>query len=357
MLTSPSAATADAAAIGAPAVDALVAGRRTRFLLVLGGCAVLLGLVVVASLVLGVRTIAPGQVWAALVPGAAGHDPARADQAVVLQLRVPRTVLGLLAGTALGCVGTVIQGITRNPIADPGLLGITPGASLAVVAAVSFLGVTTPRGFVWFAFAGAALAALVVFAIGRAQPVRLALVGAALTAIITPLIALLLLRDVQAFDRYRFWAVGSLAARDLSIVGALWPFLVVGVLLTVALARRLTLLAMGDDVAASLGQDLRVTRALAAAAIVTLAGVATAFAGPIALVGLVVPHAARRLVGTDYRLLTPVAALLGPVILLGADVIGRLIVPGAELEAGVVAAFVGAPVLVAVARGRAIAST
>ncbi len=349
MLTSPP------AALAADVADAGVTRRRTRFLLVLGGAVVLLALVVVASLMLGVRTVAPGQVWAALVPGASGHDPANADQAVVLQLRVPRTVLGLLAGAALGCVGTVIQGVTRNPIADPGLLGITPGASLAVVAAVSFLGVTTPLGFVWFAFLGAAVTAVIVFAIGRAQPVRLALVGAALTAFITPIIALLLLRDVQAFDKYRFWAVGSLAARDLSTVAALWPFLAVGVLLTAVLARRLTLLAMGDDVAAALGQDLRVTRGLAAAAIVLLAGVATAFAGPIVLVGLVVPHAARRLVGTDYRRLTPVAALLGPVVLLGADVIGRLIVPNAELEAGVVSAFIGAPVLVAVARGRSIA--
>lgn len=350
MLTSPSAAVAaDDASSGA------VASRRTRFVLVLTGAVLVLALVVVASLLLGVRVISPGQVWAALFPGAAGHDPLHPDQAVVLQLRVPRTILGLLAGAALGCVGTVIQGVTRNPIADAGLLGITPGASLAVVVAVSFLGVTTPLGFVWFAFAGAALTAVVVFAIGRAQPVRLALVGATLTAFITPIIALVLLRDVQAFDRYRFWAVGSLAARDLSTVAALWPFLAVGIVLTALLARRLTLLAMGDDVAAALGQDLRVTRGLAAAAIILLCGVATAFAGPIVLVGLVVPHAARRLVGTDYRRLTPVAAVLGPVVLLGADVVGRLIVPNAELEAGVVSAFVGAPVLIAVARGRSIA--
>ncbi|QAY63034.1 iron ABC transporter permease [Xylanimonas allomyrinae] len=329
--------------------------RRARFVAVLVAALALLALVVAASLLLGVRTVAPGQVWAALLPGSTGHDPGNPDQAVVLQLRVPRTVLGLLAGLALGCVGTVIQGVTRNPIADPGLLGITPGASLAVVAAVSFLGVSTPLGFVWFAFAGAALAAVVVFAIGHAQPVRLALVGAALTAFVTPVIALLLLRDVQAFDQYRFWAVGSLAARGLDTVAALWPFLAVGVVLTALLAPRLTLLSMGDDVAAALGQDVRVTRGLAAVAIVVLAGTATAFAGPIALVGLVVPHAARRLVGSDYRRLTPVAAVLGPAMLLGADVVGRLVVPNSELEAGVVAAFVGAPVLVAVARGRSVA--
>ncbi len=341
MLTSPAAAPPLAPAPGP---------RRGRTTLVIAAAVVLLVAVVGASLLLGVRTIAPGQVWAALT----NHDPSSADQQVVLQLRVPRTVLGLTAGVALGCVGTVIQGVARNPIADPGLLGITPGASLAVVVAVSFLGVTSPLGFVWFAFLGSALASVVVFSIGRAQPVRLALVGAALTAFVTPVIALLLLRDTQAFDQYRFWAVGSLTGRGLDAVAALWPFLVVGVVLTAVLAPRLTLLAMGDDVAASLGQDVRVTRGLAAAAIVVLAGTATALAGPIALVGLVVPHAARRLVGSDYRRLTPVAALLGPVILLGADVVGRLVVPNSELEAGVVAAFVGAPVLVAVARGKTV---
>jgi iron complex transport system permease protein len=329
--------------------------RVARQVLVVAGALVALALVAAASLLLGVRSVAPGTVWNALFPGAAGHDLSNTDQAVVVQLRVPRTVIGLTAGIALGCVGTVIQGVTRNPIADPGLLGITPGASLAVVVALSFFGVTSPLGFVWFAFAGAALAAVVVFSIGRAQPVRLALVGAALTAFVTPLIALLLLQDVQAFDQYRFWAVGSLTGRGLDTVGALWPFLVAGVALTTLLAPRLTLLAMGDDVASALGQDVRVTRGLAAGAIVLLAGTATALAGPIALVGLVVPHAARRLVGTDYRRLAPVAAILGPGMLLGADVIGRLVVPNSELEAGVVAAFIGAPVLVAVARGRSVA--
>lgn len=350
MLTSPAAAVAQGGGARPPA------GARTRRrLLVLAGALVLLALVVAASLLLGVRTVAPVKVWAALAPGAAGHDLADPDQSVVTQLRVPRTVLGLLAGLALGCVGTVVQGVTRNPIADPGLLGITPGASLAVVCAVSFLGVTSPLGFVWFAFAGAALAAVVVFSIGRAQPVRLALVGAALTAFVTPVVALILLRDVDAFNQYRFWAVGSLTGRGLETAAALWPFLLAGVVLAALLAPRLTLLAMGDDVARALGQHVGVTRALAAGAIVLLAGTATAFAGPIALVGLVVPHAARRLVGADYRWITPLAALLGPVVLLGADVVGRLVVPNSELEAGVVAAFVGAPVLVAVARGRAVA--
>lgn len=319
--------------------------------MVLVGSLLALALVVAASLALGVRTIDPSEVWQALV----APDLADPDQAVVVQLRLPRTIIGLAAGVALGLAGTLIQGVTRNPIADPGLLGVNSGASLAVVLCISLLGVTSPLGFIWFAFAGAAAAALVVFAIGGAQPVRLALVGAALTALLTPLIALVLLRDTEAFNQYRFWAVGSLTGRDLSTVAALWPFLVAGVVLAAALAHRLNLLALGDDVAVALGQRVGVTRAVAGVALVLLSGTAVALAGPIALVGLVVPHAARRLVGSDYRWITALAVLLGPIMLLTADVIGRLVVPNSELEAGVVAAFLGAPVLIAIARSRRVA--
>lgn len=322
-----------------------------RRIAVLAACVVALLVAVAASLALGVRGMDPAAAWQALVD----PDLSDPDQAVVLQLRVPRTVVGLAAGIALALAGTVIQGVTRNPIADPGLLGVNSGASLAVVLCISLLGVTSPLGYIWFAFAGAAAAALLVFAIGGAQPVRLALVGAALTALLTPLIALVLLRDTEAFNQYRFWAVGSLTGRDLSTVGTLWPFLLVGAVLAAALAHRLNLLALGDDVATALGQRVGVTRAIAGLAIVLLCGTATALAGPIALVGLVVPHAARRLVGSDYRWITAAAFLLGPVMLLAADVIGRLVVPNSELEAGVVAAFLGAPVLIAIARSRRVA--
>ncbi|WP_350347170.1 iron chelate uptake ABC transporter family permease subunit [Agromyces sp. G08B096] len=326
-------------------------GTAARGIAVLAGGVVLLVLVVAASLALGVRGIDPADVWQALVAPVPG-DP---DQAVVLQLRVPRTVIGLAAGVALGLAGTVIQGVTRNPIADPGLLGVNAGASLAVVLGISLLGIVDPFGYIWFAFAGAGAAAVVVFAIGRGEPVRLALVGAALTALLTPLIALVLLRDTEAFNQYRFWAVGSLTGRELSTVAALWPFLVVGAVLVFALAHRLNLLALGDDVASALGQRVGVTRAVAGLSIVLLCGVATALAGPIALVGLVVPHAARWLVGSDYRWIVAVSVVFGPIMLLAADVIGRLIVPNAELEAGVVAAFLGAPVLIAIARSRRVA--
>lgn len=331
--------------------------RRTRrvgtgrAVVVLVASALALLAIVAASLAFGVRSIDPGVVWQAVV----AHDPSNADHNVVWQLRVPRTVIGLLAGVALGLAGTLIQGVTRNPIADPGLLGLNSGASLAVVLCIALLGVGSPLGYIWFAFAGAAAAAAIVFSIGRGRPVRLALVGAAVTAFITPLIALVLLRDTETFNQYRFWAVGSLTGRGLDVAAVLWPFILVGTVVAFMLANRLNLIALGDDVANSLGQRVGTTRAVAGIALVLLCGTATALAGPIALVGLVVPHAARRLVGTDYRWIMPTALLLGPVMLLAADVIGRLIVPNAELEAGVVTAFLGAPVLIAIARSRNVA--
>ncbi|MFC8599704.1 FecCD family ABC transporter permease [Isoptericola sp. NPDC057191] len=330
---------------------ALVARRTRGRVLVVALTLVALLAIVAASLALGVRDIDLATVWQALTNPVAGN----VDHDVVLDQRVPRTLIGLAAGAALGVAGTLIQGVTRNPIADPGLLGLNAGASLAVVVAVSLLGVTAPLGFVWFAFAGAAAAALLVFSIGAGQPVKLALVGATVTALITPLITLVLLRDPTAFNTYRFWAVGSLTGRGTETLDKLWPFVAIGLVLAAALAHRLTMLALGDDVARALGQRVGLTRGLTAAAVVLLAGGATALAGPIALVGLAVPHAARRLVGTDYRWIVPLTALLGPVMLLGSDVIGRLVLPHSELEAGVVAAALGAPVLVAVARGKSVA--
>lgn len=347
MLTSPRETSGE---VTRPRPDPVRQRARRRTLALLTALACLL-VITLASLALGVRDILPAEVWNALTAPVAGNQ----DHRVVLEQRLPRTVVGLAAGAALGLAGTLVQGVTRNPIADPGLLGLNSGASLAVVCAFWLVGVTAPIGYVWFAFLGAAAAALLVFSIGAAQPVRLALVGATVTALITPLITLVLLRDVAAFNLYRFWVVGSLTGRGLDTVAALWPFVVVGLILVALLAPRLNMLALGDDVARALGQRVGTTRALAGVAVVLLAGTATALAGPIALVGLAVPHAARGLVGTDYRWVAALAALLGPVMLLGADVIGRLVLPHSELEAGVVAALLGAPVLVAVARGRNVA--
>lgn len=324
--------------------------RRGRILgLILG--LVVLGLVVLASLALGTRDVAPTEVVAAFfdrVPGDADHD-------VVRDQRVPRTAVGLAAGAALGLAGAIMQGITRNPLADPGLLGVNAGASLLVVVAITFLGVQTPAGYVWFAFLGAALAAAVVYGIGAigregATPVKLALAGTALTAGCTSLISVMLLTSAGTLNAYRRWSVGSLAGRDADLLVPLLPFLVLGALLAVATGRTLNLLAMGDDLARSLGQNLTVARAGAAIAIVLLAGTATAIAGPIVFVGLVVPHVVRPLTGPDYRWVLPYSLVGGAVLLLAADVVGRLVARPGELEAGLVVAVVGAPALIAIVR-------
>jgi iron complex transport system permease protein len=317
------------------------------------GLALAVALLVVAvalSFAVGARVIAPGTVLDALLsPGAGGNDGL-----VVRELRVPRTLIGLAAGAALGLAGTLMQGLTRNPLADPGLLGINAGASLAVVVAITWFGVTAATGYVWFAFAGAALAAVLVYGIGAARagasPVRLALAGTAVTAVATSIITLVLLADLDTLDRYRFWSVGSLVGRDLATLGTVLPFAVVAAVLAAALLRPLNTLALGADVARGLGQRVGRVQVAAAVAVVVLCGAATAVAGPIVFVGLVVPHVARRFTGPDYRWIGVYSVLLGPALLLLADVAGRVIAPPGEVEAGLVVALLGAPALIALVR-------
>ena len=342
------------APVASPTISAVVparrAGRRFGPGAVLAGSVALLGVVVLACLAIGTRHV-PFDVVLQAFTSPVADDP---DQVVVRDLRLPRAVIAVMAGAAFGVVAALLQGATRNPLADPGLLGINAGASLAVVAAITFTGAASPFGFIWFAFAGAALAAAVVFAVGSAgggaTPARLALTGAAVTAAATPLITLLLISDEGTLSQYRFWSVGSLAGRGLETATVLWPFLVVGLALAGWLATRLNLLALGDDLARGLGVRLGVTRVVTAAAVIVLAGTATSLAGPIALLGLTVAHAARGLVGGDHRWLMPVGAVLGAIVLLASDVIGRVVVAPAELEAGIVAAIIGAPVLIALVR-------
>lgn len=327
-------------------------GRRTgRLTLGLAVCAAALLVVALLGVALGARSIPLDVVLQALVDPQAGDN----DHLVVRELRVPRTLIGLAVGAALGLAGAVIQGITRNPIADPGLLGVNAGASLSVVAAITWLGVASPAGYVWFAFAGAAVAAAVVYGIGSigrdgATPVRLALVGAAFTAAVTSLTTMLLLIDIETLDRYRFWIVGSLVGRDLGTLAVMAPFLAVGAVMALGLGRVLNAVSLGDDVARGLGQRLGRARAAAAASVVLLCGAATALAGPIVFVGLVVPHIARRFTGPDYRWILAYSALLGPILLIAGDVIGRLVARPGELEAGIVVAFIGAPVMIALVR-------
>ncbi len=332
-------------------------GVVARTLVGLGSMLLLL-LVMLASLVWGARDIPVADVWQALVAPGVGDN----DHLVVRDLRVPRTLIGLVAGAALGAAGALMQGVTRNPIADPGLLGINAGASFAVIIAIAGLGVGSVEGYVWFAFGGATAAAVIVYGAaslghGGVTPVKLALVGAALTATLTSLITLVLLTDRTTLDEYRFWQVGSLANRPLDVLHAVLPFVAVGLLLALASARVLNALALGDDVARGLGQDVARGRLLIVLAVVLLCGSAVSLVGPIAFVGLVVPHVARAVVGPDHRGIVPLSMLMGPVVLLGADVAGRLVARPSELEAGLVVAVVGAPVLLLVVRrSRAVAA-
>lgn len=332
-----------------PGVKQRRIARRRLFAMV--AAAGMLALVVLLSLMLGSRSIPPPDVLAALTNPIDGNN----DHRVVLELRVPRTVLGLLAGAALGVAGVLMQGVTRNPLADPGLLGVSAGASLAVVLAITWFGIRTPSGYIWFALVGAALAMLLVQAIagrGSAQagPVTMALAGTAVTAVLTSLVTVILLSDTGTLAQYRFWSVGSLVGRDLSAVAALWPFLLAGVLLAAVSAHGLDLLALGEDMAVGLGQRVGLLRATALGAIVLLAGTATALAGPIVLIGLLVAHLARGVVGSRHGWTMLAGGIFGAILLVLADVVGRLVVRPAELEAGIVAAFIGAPVLLIMIR-------
>lgn len=317
----------------------------SRFVLALA-LIVAVVLAAAASLAIGSRSVPLSEVLAALGGDRTG------DALLVSSLRVPRTELGLLVGLALGAAGALAQELTRNPLADPGLLGVSAGAAVAVAAGIALLGLASPYEYVWLAFAGAAIAGLIVHGLGAAgaggaAPVKLALAGAAVTALLTSLTSALVLLDVRTLDQYRIWAVGSLARREADLAGQIAPFMAVGLVIAVALTRRLNALALGDELAATLGTRVRATWALGAVAITILTGAAVAAAGPIAFVGLVVPHAVRAAVGADARWLVPCSALAGAALLLAGDVLGRVLAPPSEIDVAVVTAFIGGPFLVA----------
>jgi iron complex transport system permease protein len=301
---------------------------------------VVLAVMLVLSLAVGARALSPGQVWDGLRDAHAESYP------VVHQMRLPRTWLGLLVGAALGVAGGVMQALTRNPLADPGLLGINAGASAAVVLAVSALGVTNLTGYVWFAFAGAAAASVLGWLVGggrRATPMRLVLAGAAINAALYSYVAAAELLDTGSLDRMRFWTVGSMAAAQPRTVYTIAPFVVTGLLLAVVLGRPLNALALGDDAARALGSRPGLTRAGALTAVTLLCGAATAACGPLVFLGLMVPHLVRPLTGPSLRRLLPLCALLAPALLLAADVLGRVLARPAEIQVGVVTAVLGGP--------------
>ncbi len=312
-----------------------------------------LAVIAVLGIAVGAKQIPLDQVWHGVF-----HYSGNDTDVIVHDVRVPRTLLGLLAGAALGLAGTVMQALTRNPLADPGVLGINAGASAAVVSAISFFGVTSLTGYVWFAFAGAAVVSVAVYVLGgtrSATPVRLALAGTALTAVLVGYINAVNLMDTAALDKMRFWTVGSLATATMPTVDRIAPFLIVGGVLALLIARPLNAIALGDDQARALGARLTRTRVLAMVAVTLLCGGATAACGPIVYVGLMVPHVVRAVTGPDMRWILPYSAVLSPVLLLGADILGRIVARPGELQVGIVTAVVGGPVFIHLVRRRRMA--
>jgi len=318
-----------------------------RRVLVVGVLALLAVLIVATlSILVGTRQFDPATVLGAFT-GTAGEEA----HAIILGQRVPRTILGIVGGAALAVGGALVQAHTRNPLADPGLLGVTAGSALAVVLAISLLGVSTPAGYLWFAFAGALMGTVLVAVFGSAAtrrrdagPASLVLAGAAVSALLGAVTGVILLLDTATLDVYRFWTVGSLAGgRGFEALGVVWPFLVLGLLLALVQAPALNALALGDDIARSLGRNIAGTRMLGLAAIVLLVGGAVACIGSLGFVGLVAPHLVRRLCRDDQRALVPLSAAAGALLVLVADIVGRVVVAPNEIPVGITLGVLGGP--------------
>lgn len=331
-----------------PSTTSVARSAKTRTLWLVAILALILVLCVL-SVSFGVRQVSLDDI----VAGVLGKDENVAQAAVMK--RVPRTVLALLVGAALAIAGTAMQAVTRNPIADPGILGVTQGASLAVVVGIAFIGITHPYAFMACAIVGAAAAAVFVYSVGSlglggATPLKLALAGAATSAAFTSLISAIMLPRVDLLQTFQFWQIGGVGGADWSKIALLAPVLAVGALICVACSRGMNSLALGDDMATGLGENVFRTRLLSALGAVILAGAATAIAGPIGFVGLIVPHVCRLLIGTDHRWLIPFSAAVGAALLLCADVVGRVIARPEEIQVGIVTAIIGAPFFIWIVR-------
>mgnify|MGYP002743943141 FL=1 len=331
--------------------------RTRRLVLVVALLMAALVVLLVASLAIGSRLIPTGTVMDALT----NFDPGSDDQLVIRFSRLPRTLIGVLAGAALGLAGVLTQSLTRNALAEPGTLGVNAGAAVGVIIGLIATGGASIMVYVWFAFAGAALTSVLVHRLGRTgrsgvDPARLVLAGAALSVVLSALTrALILSADATVYESFRSWATGSLQGRGWESLPVVGTCLVVGLLISLALAGPLDSVSLGTDMATSLGVNIRLTWTLANAAIVVLAGGATAACGPIAFIGLASPHIARAVSGPNHRLLLPVSALLAAVLLLLADVIGRIVVFPGEIGAGVMTALIGSPFFIhLVRRGRVV---
>nr|WP_232327965.1 iron chelate uptake ABC transporter family permease subunit [Kibdelosporangium sp. MJ126-NF4]CEL15354.1 ABC-type Fe3+-siderophore transport system, permease component [Kibdelosporangium sp. MJ126-NF4]CTQ95607.1 ABC-type Fe3+-siderophore transport system, permease component [Kibdelosporangium sp. MJ126-NF4] len=325
--------------------------RTTR---VVGLIVALAALVVVCllSVWFGSKDIPFASTWNVL-----WHNDGSRDAVIIHSVRIPRTILGLLVGAALGLAGALMQALSRNPLAEPGLLGVNAGASAAVVLGIGFFGVTSVSGYVWFAFFGAGAATVMVYMLGSTgrsgpTPDRLVLAGAAISTVLYGLIHAVLLLKPLVFNEFRFWNVGSLSGRNMDTVLQLLPFFAIGIALALALSRSLNAMALGEQTARALGAHIGRTRVLGMIAVTLLCGAATAAVGPIVFVGLAVPYVVRLITGPDQRWVMPYSVVVAPILLVGSDVVGRVINQPSELQVGIVTAFLGAPVFIWLCRRR-----
>ncbi len=329
-----------------------VAARRSTALII---CVVALALLVFASVTFGVRSVSLADVWSGLL----GHTESLEESAVAK--RVPRTVLAILVGAALALSGASMQAVTRNPLADPGIFGVSAGASFAVVIGIAFFSLSAPYPTMAVAILGAAVAAVFVYSVGTigrsgATPLKLALAGAATSAALVSLTSAVMLPRVDQLRNFQFWQIGGVGGGSWEKITIVAPVLGIGALIVFFSAKSMNSLALGDEMAAGLGENVVRARIIATVGSVILAGAATAVAGPIGFVGLVVPHMCRLLVGPDHRWLLPFSAVVGAALLVAADVVGRVVARPEEIEVGIVTAIIGAPVFIWIVRKQKVQS-
>lgn len=321
-----------------------------HFTLILGIAIILLIASIISSLMLGARVVSYHELMDGLF-----YTNQDSYGANVVRKRISRTVFSLCCGVALGIAGVLMQAVTRNPLADPSILGVNTGATLFVVIGITFFNITTAGEYIWLALIGASITAVFVFGIGSmgrggATPIKLLLAGSATSAALSSLVTAIIIPSAYAQDQFRFWQVGSVGSGNWDSIKIFIPFLIFGVFIAFISAPALNALALGDDVATSLGIRPGVLRFFAIVAGVVLCGAATALAGPIGFIGLLATHAMRFVIGPDLRFLIPMSALAGAIILTFSDVVGRLIASPGELEVGILTAFIGAPILIILAK-------
>ncbi len=326
---------------------------KKKFVLVIILCLALLSIIAMFSISLGVKRIAFSKVMEVIF----GNDLDSIEATIILQ-RIPRTVFGILAGGALGISGALMQSITRNPIADPSILGVNTGASLFVVAGIAFFNITAAYQYIWLAIIGAGLTAVFVYSVASmgkdgATPLKLALSGSAVSIVLGSLVSTIMLPNNRVMEAFRFWQVGSIGSATWENIALISPFLILGFIISMLISGYLNNLALGDEAATALGTNVVLTRSVGALASVLLCGAATALAGPIGFIGLIIPHIVRLVFGSEMSKMLPLSFIGSGILLLLSDILGRIIGSPGETEVGIVTAVLGAPIFIfAIRKGR-----